>query len=85
MLVGIIGEDLDRNYTDFVNRILRVTVLHGFTSLAIIVSEFNHQSDRLEKYKYRCLVQLGSRHFTNLLTRTLVDSTFIMCVVKILT
>ena len=84
MLVGIIGKDLDRNDTDFVNRILRVTVLHGFTSLAI-VSEFNHQSGRLEKYKYRCLVQLGSRHFTNFLTRTLVDSTFIMCVVKILT
>ena len=76
MLSGIIG-GLERGIKiDVVKRIMRVTVLDGFTSLAV-VCEFNHRSGRLEKYKYRCLVQLGSRHFTNFLTRTLVDSTFI--------
>ena len=76
MRSGIIG-GLERGIKmDVVKRILRVTVLDGCRSLAI-VSQFNHHSGRLEKYKYRCLVQLGSRHFTNFLTRTLVDSTFI--------
>ena len=76
MLSGIIG-GLERGIKiDVVKRIMRVTVLDGFTSLAVVY-EFNHRSGRLEKYKYRCLVQLGSRHFTNFLTRTLVDSTFI--------
>ena len=52
------------------------TVLYGFATLAI-VSEFNHQSGRLKMYKYRGCLQLSSRHFTNFLNRTLVDSTFI--------
>jgi len=62
MLSGIIG-GLERGIKiDVVKRIMRVTVLDGFTSLTIMC-EFNHQSGRLKKYKYRCLVQLGSRHF----------------------
>ena len=84
MLSGIIGGFERGIKIDVVKRIMRVTVLGGFTSLAI-VCEFNHQSGRLKKYKYRRLMQLGSRHFTKLLNRTLVDSIFIMCVVKILT
>ena len=84
MLSGIIG-GLERGIKmDVVKRILRVTVLDGFTSLAV-VCEFNHQSGRLKKYKYRRLMQLGSRHFTKPLIRTLIDSTFIVCIVKLLT
>ena len=51
MLSGIIG-GLERGIKiDVVKRIMRMTVLGGFTSLAI-VCEFNHQSGRLKKYKY---------------------------------
>ena len=51
MLSGIIG-GLERGIKiDVVKRILRVTVLDGFTSLAI-VWEFNHQGGRLKRYKY---------------------------------
>ena len=46
MLSGIIG-GLERGIKiDVVKRIMRVTVLDGFTSLAV-VCEFNHQSGRL--------------------------------------
>ena len=59
MLSGIIG-GLERGIKmDAVKRILRVTVLDGFTSLAI-VREFNHQSGRLKMYKYRGCLQLSS-------------------------
>ena len=48
MLSGIIG-GLERGIKiDVVKRNMRVTVLDGFATLAI-VCEFNHQSGRLEK------------------------------------
>ena len=51
MLSGIIG-GLERGIKiDVVKRNMRVTVLDGFTTLAI-VCEFNQQSGRLKKYKF---------------------------------